>query len=86
MFDLRPPKWECCGLGASTQKAINPVEDEKPYTPRVKTSRTGKIDQAEDTFSRAFHKDLNLHPSKLTRLLFFELMFGYNLFYWVVVL
>ncbi|XVE51099.1 hypothetical protein DITRI_Ditri02bG0011500 [Diplodiscus trichospermus] len=67
ILDLRPPKWECCGLGASVQKAVSPVEDEKPCTPGVKTSRTGKIDQAQNTLSRVFHKDLNLHPKILSK-------------------
>lgn len=76
VLDLRPSKWECFGLGASVQRAINPVEDEKPNTSGVKTSRTGKIDQAQETVSKAFHRDLNLLPSELTRLYFFQLILG----------
>ncbi|XVF26053.1 hypothetical protein REPUB_Repub13aG0266900 [Reevesia pubescens] len=66
VLDLRPPKWECSGLGASAQRAINSVEDEKPYTPGAKSSRTGKIDQTQDTVSNVFHKDLNLLPKPLS--------------------
>ncbi|XVF40712.1 hypothetical protein PTKIN_Ptkin01aG0136800 [Pterospermum kingtungense] len=60
-------KWECCALGSSAQSAINPVEDEKPNAPGVETSRTGKIDQAHDTISKAFHRDLNLLPKPLSK-------------------
>ncbi|XVE87770.1 hypothetical protein DITRI_Ditri19aG0014500 [Diplodiscus trichospermus] len=67
VLDLKHSKWECCGLGASAQRAIGIVEDEKPNTPGVKTSRTGKIDRAQDTVSRAFHKDLNLLPKPLSK-------------------
>lgn len=67
VLDLRPSKWECFGLGASVQRAINPVEDEKPNTSGVKTSRTGKIDQAQETVSKAFHRDLNLLPKPLSK-------------------
>ncbi|XP_022716118.1 arogenate dehydratase/prephenate dehydratase 1, chloroplastic [Durio zibethinus] len=67
VLDLRPSKWECYAFCASAQRAINPVEDEKPNTPGVKTSRTGKIDQAQDNVSSAFHKDLNLLPKPLSK-------------------
>lgn len=63
VLDIRPIRLECCG--ASAQGAICLVEDEKPG---AKTSPTGKIDKDGKTISRGFHKDLNLLPSKLTRL------------------
>ncbi|KAJ6333824.1 hypothetical protein OIU76_025935 [Salix suchowensis] len=60
-WDLeRLPKWECCCLSVLAQRAITPVEDEKPSAPQVDTS--GAIDQVQDTQSRGFHKDLNLLP------------------------
>ncbi|KAJ6769552.1 AROGENATE DEHYDRATASE/PREPHENATE DEHYDRATASE 1 CHLOROPLASTIC [Salix purpurea] len=60
-WDLeRLPKWECCCLSVLAQRAITPVEDEKPAAPQVDTS--GAIDQVQDTQSRGFHKDLNLLP------------------------
>jgi len=63
-WDLeRLPKWECCCLSVLAQRAITPVEDEKPSAPQVDTS--GATDQVQDTQSRGFHKDLNLLPSEL---------------------
>ncbi|OMO76828.1 Prephenate dehydratase [Corchorus capsularis] len=66
VMDLKPPTWECHALGASLQRAITPVEDEKPLTPEVETSQTEKIGQAQDTESRGFHKDLSLLPKPLS--------------------
>ncbi|KAF9672077.1 hypothetical protein SADUNF_Sadunf11G0003300 [Salix dunnii] len=64
-WDLeRLPKWECCCLSVLAQRAITPVEDEKPSAPQVDTS--GAIDQVQDTQSRGFHKDLNLLPKPLS--------------------
>jgi len=71
-WDLeRLPRWECCCLSVLAQRAITPVEDEKPLIPQVETSEA--IDQVQNTQSRGFHKDLNLLPSELLhiQLLFF---------------
>jgi hypothetical protein len=50
-------------LSVLAQRAITPVEDEKPLIPQVETSEA--IDQVQNTQSRGFHKDLNLLPSEL---------------------
>jgi arogenate/prephenate dehydratase len=56
-FDLEKfRKWECCSLGALAQRAITPVEDEKPHVPGVESTQGNE--------SRGFHKDLNLLPSE----------------------
>ncbi|ONI09933.1 hypothetical protein PRUPE_4G019500 [Prunus persica] len=64
-FNLSFRKWECCCLGvASAQRAITPVEDEKPNLTGAESS--GAIQRIEDNESRAFHKDMNLLPKPLT--------------------
>ncbi|XP_061977480.1 arogenate dehydratase/prephenate dehydratase 1, chloroplastic-like isoform X2 [Populus nigra] len=64
-WDLeRLPRWECYCLSVLAQRAITPVEDEKPLIPRVETSEA--IDQVQNTQSRGFHKDLNLLPKPLS--------------------
>lgn len=69
-FNLSFRKWECCCLGvASAQRAITPVEDEKPNLTGAESSRA--IQRIEDNESRGFHKDMNLLPSELTQKLFF---------------
>ncbi|KAF9683378.1 hypothetical protein SADUNF_Sadunf04G0007200 [Salix dunnii] len=60
----RLPKWECCCVSLLAQRAITPVEDEKPLTPQVETSEA--IDQVQKTQSKGFHKDLNLLPKPLS--------------------
>ncbi|XP_059662355.1 arogenate dehydratase/prephenate dehydratase 1, chloroplastic [Cornus florida] len=63
-FDLdRYRKWECCGL-LLAQRAISPVEDEKPLTPGLESP--GETDQTQITESRGFHKDLNSLPRPLS--------------------
>lgn len=75
-WDLeRFPKWECCCLGVLAQRAITPVEDEKPFTPEVESSKA--INQVEDSKSRGFHKDLNLLPSEFPRSQFWKLISSY---------
>lgn len=61
----RFPKLECCCLGVLAQRAINPVEDEKPCVPAADSS--GAIERTPDNESRAFHKDLSLLPSEFIR-------------------
>ncbi|KAJ0082855.1 hypothetical protein Patl1_10009 [Pistacia atlantica] len=59
-------KWECCCVGVSAQnpqRAISPVEDEKP-THGVESS--GAIQRLSDMESTGFHKDLNLLPKPLS--------------------
>ena len=70
----RLPKWECCCVSLLAQRAITPVEDEKPLTPQVETSEA--IDQVQNTQSKGFHKDLNLLPSELLRI--------HSLFFFVI--
>ena len=62
-------KWDCLGLLA--QRAITPLEDEKPLidSPPVKTEDT------QITESRGFHKDLNSLPSEFLFLFFISLYF-----------
>uniref|UniRef100_A0A6N2L1A4 arogenate dehydratase n=1 Tax=Salix viminalis TaxID=40686 RepID=A0A6N2L1A4_SALVM len=60
----RLPKWECCCVSLLAQRAITPVEDEKPLTPQMETSEA--IDQVQNTQSKGFHKDLNLLPKPLS--------------------
>ncbi|KAJ6401938.1 hypothetical protein OIU84_014086 [Salix udensis] len=60
----RLPKWECCCVSLLAQRAITPVEDEKPLTPQMETSEA--IDQAQNTQSKGFHMDLNLLPKPLS--------------------
>lgn len=57
---------ECCRLAVFPQRAITPVEDEKPFIPEVEPS--GAIDKVQHTESRVFHKDLNLLPSEFVQL------------------
>ncbi|PON35014.1 Bifunctional P-protein, chorismate mutase/prephenate dehydratase [Parasponia andersonii] len=57
-------KWECCCLGALSQRAITPVEDEKPSV--SVTDISGKTEGTRDHESREFYKDLNLLPRPLT--------------------
>lgn len=70
----RLPKWECCCVSLLAQRAITPVEDEKPLTPQMETSEA--IDQVQNTQSKGFHMDLNLLPSELLRI--------HSLFFFVV--
>ncbi|XP_044495036.1 arogenate dehydratase/prephenate dehydratase 1, chloroplastic-like [Mangifera indica] len=59
-------KWECCCVGVlaqTPQRAITPVEDEKP-THGVESS--GAIQRSSDIESTGFHKDLNLLPKPLS--------------------
>ncbi|XP_062162547.1 arogenate dehydratase/prephenate dehydratase 1, chloroplastic isoform X2 [Alnus glutinosa] len=64
-FDLEKfRKWECCSLGALAQRAITPVEDEKPHMPGVESS--GAVESTQGNESRGFHKDLNLLPKPLS--------------------
>ncbi|KAK4259013.1 hypothetical protein QN277_005392 [Acacia crassicarpa] len=56
--------WQCCCLSVLAQRAINPVEDEKPTMPEVEIS--GPSDGAHENDTKAFHKDLNLLPKPLT--------------------
>ncbi|CAN6546699.1 unnamed protein product [Malus baccata var. baccata] len=59
-------KWECsCLAVASAQRAITPVEDEKPSLTCAAES-SGAMERIEDNKSREFHKDLNLLPKPLT--------------------
>ncbi|KAB5560402.1 hypothetical protein DKX38_005359 [Salix brachista] len=60
----RLPKWECCCVSLLAQRAITPVEDEKPLTPQMETSEA--IDQVQNTQSKGFHMDLNLLPKPLS--------------------
>lgn len=64
-FDLEKfRKWECCSLGVLAQRAITPVEDEKPHVSGVTSSEA--IEPTQGNESRGFHKDLNLLPSEST--------------------
>ncbi|CAL5410692.1 unnamed protein product [Camellia sinensis] len=56
-------EWECCGMVLS-QRAITPVEDEKPLAPRFDSP--GGADQTQITESRGFHRDLNSLPRPLS--------------------
>ncbi|XP_068322564.1 arogenate dehydratase/prephenate dehydratase 1, chloroplastic-like [Pyrus communis] len=59
-------KWECsCLAFASAQRAITPVEDEKPSLGGAAES-SGAMERIEDNETRGFHKDLNLLPKPLT--------------------
>ncbi|KAF2304932.1 hypothetical protein GH714_000536 [Hevea brasiliensis] len=62
-FD-RFPERECCRLAVLAQRAITPVEDEKPFSHEVEPS--GAIDKVQDNASSVFHKDLNLLPKPLS--------------------
>ncbi|XP_050214202.1 arogenate dehydratase/prephenate dehydratase 1, chloroplastic [Mercurialis annua] len=53
--------WECCCSAVLAQRAIIPVDDDKP----VVESRPA-IDKLQDTRSTVFHKDLNLLPKPLS--------------------
>lgn len=65
-FDLeKSRKWECCCLAVLAQRAITPVEDEKPDVSGVGPS--WGIERTQGNESRGFHKDLNLLPSKSTQ-------------------
>ena len=55
-------KWECCCLGVVAQRALTPVEDEKPTGPLVESS--GAADGVQQNESKGFHKDVNLLPSE----------------------
>ncbi|XP_061345564.1 arogenate dehydratase/prephenate dehydratase 1, chloroplastic [Gastrolobium bilobum] len=57
-------KWECCCLGILAERAITPVEDEKPSVPFVESS--GDADGVHQNDSDGFHKDINLLPKPLT--------------------
>ncbi|EEF43858.1 arogenate dehydratase/prephenate dehydratase 1, chloroplastic [Ricinus communis] len=57
-------KGEWCCLAVLAQRAITPVEDEKPCTPEVESSQA--IEKVQDTQSSSFHKDLNLLPKPLS--------------------
>ena len=62
-LNLSLRKWECCCLGVSlAQRAITPVEGEKPILPGMESA--GAIQRVEDTEARGFHKDMNLLPSE----------------------
>ncbi|GMP75504.1 hypothetical protein CsSME_00032566 [Camellia sinensis var. sinensis] len=58
-------EWECCGMVLS-QRAITPVEDEKPLAPRFDSP--GGADQTQITESRGFHRDLNSLPSEFNQI------------------
>ncbi|KAI4298704.1 hypothetical protein L6164_032230 [Bauhinia variegata] len=55
-------KWECCSFGVLAQKAITPVEDEKPTVREVEASAAN--DGVHENDPKGFHKDLNLLPSE----------------------
>ncbi|XP_015883740.3 arogenate dehydratase/prephenate dehydratase 1, chloroplastic isoform X2 [Ziziphus jujuba] len=57
-------KLECCCLGALAQRAITPVEDEKPCVPGSDSS--APIERTQGYESGRFHKDLSLLPKPLT--------------------
>lgn len=57
-------KWECSCVGVlaqTPQRAITPVEDEKPSHDM---ESSGAIQRPFDMESTGFHKDMNLLPSK----------------------
>ncbi|KAL4345492.1 hypothetical protein AHAS_Ahas11G0283800 [Arachis hypogaea] len=58
--------WKCCctSLGLVAQRALTPVEDEKPTVPLVDSSLAADASHYND--SKAFHKDVNLLPRPLT--------------------
>lgn len=58
----RPRKWECLSVGVLAQRAITPVEDEKPQTSGLESS--GAIERTQQEEAKVFHKDLNLLPSE----------------------
>ncbi|KAM4101804.1 hypothetical protein ACB094_05G173100 [Castanea mollissima] len=60
----RSRKWECCCLAVLAQRAITPVEDEKPDVSSVGPS--WGIERTQGNESRGFHKDLNLLPKPLS--------------------
>lgn len=65
-LNLSLRNWECCCLGVSlAQRAITPVEDEKPNLPGMESA--GAIERIENNESRGFHKDMNLLPSEFTQ-------------------
>ena len=60
-FDLgKFRKWVWCGVLA--QRAIKPVEDEKPVAPGIGTSTAGNEQTTQITEFVGFHKDLNSLP------------------------
>ncbi|KAK9267698.1 hypothetical protein L1049_010130 [Liquidambar formosana] len=60
----RLQKWECCCAAVSAQRAITPVEDEKPSMPPIESSR--EVDRRQDAESGRFHKDMNYLPKPLS--------------------
>ncbi|XP_048132161.1 arogenate dehydratase/prephenate dehydratase 1, chloroplastic [Rhodamnia argentea] len=62
----RPRKWECLSVGVLAQRAITPVEDEKPQTSGLESS--GAIERTQQEEAKVFHKDLNLLPKPLSAL------------------
>ncbi|MED6218680.1 ADP,ATP carrier protein [Stylosanthes scabra] len=57
--------WKCCAsLGVVAQRALTPVDDEKPTVPLVDSSLDS--DASHHNHSQAFHKDVNLLPKPLT--------------------
>ncbi|XP_031392032.1 arogenate dehydratase/prephenate dehydratase 1, chloroplastic [Punica granatum] len=57
-------KWECCSVGALAQRAITPVEDDRPDTSGLEPA--GAADPTQDDQSKGFHKDLSLLPKPLS--------------------
>ena len=63
--NLSLKKWECCCLGVSmAQRAITPVEDEKPNLSGMESA--GAIQRIEEIEAMGFHKDMNLLPSEFS--------------------
>lgn len=62
----RPRKWECLSAGVLAQRAITPVEDEKPQTSGLESS--GAIERTRQEEAKGFHKDLSLLPKPLSAL------------------
>ncbi|KAI6704536.1 hypothetical protein NL676_007498 [Syzygium grande] len=63
---VRPRKWECLSVGFLAQRAITPVEDEKPQTSGLESS--GAIERTQQGEANVFHRDLNLLPKPLSAL------------------
>ncbi|MED6144115.1 ADP,ATP carrier protein [Stylosanthes scabra] len=57
--------WKCCtSLCVVAQRALTPVDDEKPTAPLVDSSLDDDV--SHHNHSEAFHKDVNLLPKPLT--------------------
>lgn len=55
-------KWECCSVMVLAQRAITPVEDERPNPSGL--GPPGATDTTQEDQSKGFHKDLSLLPSE----------------------